>query len=110
MEQILVISRDNFEASVNPITFQEWQDFVEKHDKMTWVGEVLHGYNPKTHEKITLSGTRFAKYHIEDEDTIFKYDNGKIAVHKPLKSDIPKMKELAKLLDAKVIDSNNKIY
>jgi len=110
MEQILVISRDNYHESENPITFDEWQSFVENHDNMIWVGETFRGFNAKTHEEITLSGTGFAKYHIEDEDTIFRYEDGKIAIHQPLESDIPKMKELAELLDAKVIDNNNKIY
>ena len=110
MEQILVISRDDFEATANPITLQEWQDFVENHENMIWVGEEFRGFNPKTHEEIKLAGTGFARYRIEDEDTIFKYDDGKIGIHQPLESDIPKMKELAEMLDAKVIDSNNKIY
>ena len=110
MKQILVISRDDFETSANQITLQEWQNFVENHENMIWVGESFKGFNPKTHEEISLIGSGFARYHLEDEDTIFKYENGKITIHQPLESDIPKMKELAEMLGAKVIDNNNKIY
>ncbi|MCD4657459.1 MAG: hypothetical protein K8S87_07920 [Planctomycetes bacterium] len=110
MEHIIVISRDKFGETVNMITLQEWRTLVDNHESMVWVGGELKGFNPKTHEEIKLNGTGFAKYHSDDEDTIFKFDDGRIAIHNPSESDIPKMKEIAEMLGAQVIDSQNKIY
>ncbi len=110
MEQIIVISRDRFGNTVNQITMQEWRTLVETHESMIWVGAELKGFNPKTREEILLEGAGLAKYHSDDEDTIFKYENGRIAIHNPTESDIPKMKEIAGMLGAQVIDSQNKIY
>ena len=110
MENIIVISRDKFGETVNLITMQEWRALVDNHANMIWVGGELTGFNPKTREEIKLNGTGFAKYHIDDEDTIFKFDEGRITIHNSTESDIPKMKEIAEMLDAQVIDSQNKIY
>jgi len=110
MEQIIVISRDKIGQSINQITMQEWQTLVDAHESMIWVGGELKGFNPKTREEILLEGVGLAKYHSDDEDTIFKFENGKIAIHNPTESDIPKMKEIAEMLDAQVIDNKNKNY
>jgi len=93
------------ESEKNPITLKEWTDYVIR-DKDLALNNLLFGRNPRTGKTISIKspGAAIWRDRINSINYTFVYIDGRIEVALALDPVIEKMKQVAAVLKAFVMD------
>jgi NAD(P)H-hydrate repair Nnr-like enzyme with NAD(P)H-hydrate dehydratase domain len=99
------------ESEKSPVTIEAWQKIIATDPSFTATNAAV-ATNPKTGEQIRIAGEAMAIWTEPKTQrrVYFHYRQGHIAVKKPDDAIIAKMKEVAKMLSARVIGDEGEEY